>query len=125
MAHGLVVLRAGHQSAAGVHALVLSFRLEARAVGEVRPFRSFQEKDVIERRGVERRERHDDARRVVAGRHREVRTPPVRRSADGAHPIGDQREVHHLLACDVDDDGAKARRRRRFLARQPAARPNP
>jgi hypothetical protein len=106
MAHGRVVLRAGHEPVRPRDALVPQRRLEARAVEQIHAFGALEIDEVIERRPIEGREGDHYAGRVIAGGHGEVRALEVRRRADGREQVGDEREVQHLVDCDVDDGRA-------------------
>ncbi len=77
--------------------------------------------EMIERRLGQRHESNDEAGRVVARRHRQVRTVEVRRAAQRHQQIVDERQVTHLLDGDAHHAFAPACDTVRLGRRQPIA----
>ena len=79
----------------------LGDRLEPFGVVDLQSLRSFEEREVSERRLAELQQLDPDARREAVGRHREVRAGEAGRRADGRQEVLGQGEVEHLLLGDL------------------------
>ena len=83
---------------------------------------ALKEHEVTQRLLAERQQRQVNARRVVAGRLREVGPGQVRRGPDRGQQVLHQRQVQHLLGGDMHDLPAPARRGGELGIGQPLAR---
>jgi hypothetical protein len=63
---------------------------------------------MLQRRGVERRQPHDDAGRQVARIERKIRTPEPWRSAERSRDVPYRDQMTHFLGRDGHDRGAPA-----------------
>lgn len=119
LADGGVVGCAGHQHARRRRACRgVGDRLEHGRVAQARVGRPFQKNEMFERIQVERRQRHLDAGRMIAGGDRQVGAVEVRARANRHGQISHLRQVRHLFHADPHDGAAPARDGVEFFRQQ-------